>query len=174
MTIARQRGRPLHDVREPEFEDILTKVTPLCLRYLKNQLQLAKAANYQPNCSGQWTAIYGLPCCHSLHRQLHRSATLVLKIQLIEINVHWWFDRPLLDPPTGPPIDPLLLIQEPLTVERRRGRPAGSTAGSTNRHREPLAFEQNTGYTTRGRGRGRGRGRAYGGSSQTTSRGGSS
>jgi hypothetical protein len=52
-----------------------------------------------------------------------------------------------------------------LTVERRRGRPAGSTAGFTNRRRidtstrrEPSAFERNTGYTTSGRGRGRGRG----------------
>src|ERR1700733_404787 len=156
MTIARQRDRPPHDVREPEFEDILTKVTPLCLRHLKDQLQLAKAANYQPNCSGQWTAVYGLPCCHTLHRQLHRSATSVLKIQLTEIDVHWWFDRPLPDPPTDPPIDPLLLIQEPLTVKRGRGRPASSTAVSINRRlidtstcREPLAFERNTGYTTR-------------------------
>jgi hypothetical protein len=100
---------------------------------------------------------------------------LVLKIQLTEIDVYWWFDRPLLDPPTGLPINPLLLIQEPLTIKRRRGRPAGSIASSINRrridtatHREPLAFEQNTGYTTRGRGR------ARGGSSQTISRGGSS
>ena len=179
MTLARQRDRPPHDVRQLEFEDILTKVTPMCLRHLKDQLQLAKAANYQPNCSGQWTAVYGLPCCHTLHRQLHRSATSVLKIQLTEIDVHWWFDRPLLDPPAGPSIDPLLLIQEPLTVERRRGRPAGSTAGSTNRgcidtstRREPSAFERNTGYTNRGRGRGRGRGRR--GSAQTLSRGGNS
>ena len=80
MMIARQRDRLLHDVREPEFGDILTKVTPLCLRYLKNQLQLAKAADYQPKCSGQWTAMYGLPCCHTLHRQLYQSATSVLKI----------------------------------------------------------------------------------------------
>jgi len=119
------------------------------------------------------------PSSHTLHRQLHQSATSVLKIQLTKINVHWWFNRPLLDPPTNPPINPLLLIQEPLTVKRRRGRPAGSTAGSTNRRRidtstrrEPSAFKQNTGYTTRGHGRGRGR--ARGGSSQTTSRGGSS
>ena len=181
MTLARQRDRPPHDVRQPEFEDILTKVTPMCLRHLKDQLQLAKAANYQPNCSGQWTAVYGLPCCHTLYRQLHRSATSVLKIQLTEIDIHWWFDRPLPDPPTGLPIDPLLLIQEPLTVERRRGRPAGSIAGSTNRGRidtsigrEPSAFERNTGYTNRGRGRGRGRGRSRRGSAQTSNRGGSS
>jgi hypothetical protein len=148
MMIIRQRDCPPHDVYKLEFKDILTKVTPLCLYHFKNQLQLVKAANYQPNCSGQWTIIYGLPCCHTLHRQLHRSTTLVLKIQLIEINVHWWFNRPLLDPFTGPPIDPLLLIQEPLTVKCRRGHPAGSIAGSTNRycidtstHREPSAFE---------------------------------
>jgi hypothetical protein len=162
MTIARQRDRLPHDVREPEFEDILTKVTTVCLRHLKDQLQLAKSANYQPNCSGQWTAVYGLPCCHTLYRQLHRSATSVLKIQLAEIDVHWWFDRPLPDPPTGPPIDPLLLIQEPLTVECRRGRPPGSTNRrhiDTSTRREPSAFERNT---TRG------------GSSQTASRGGSS
>ena len=121
---------------------------PLCLRHLKNQLQLTKAAHYQPNCSGQWTAVYGLPCCHTLYRQLHRSATSVLKIQLTKIDVHWWFNHPLLNPPTGLFINPLLLIQEPLTIERSRGRPAGSIAGSTNRYRidtstyrKPLAFE---------------------------------
>ena len=36
MTLARQRDRLPHDVREPEFEDILTKVTPVCLRHLKD------------------------------------------------------------------------------------------------------------------------------------------
>ena len=35
ITIARQRDRLPHDVREPEFKDILTKVTPICLRHLK-------------------------------------------------------------------------------------------------------------------------------------------
>ena len=50
--IARQRDCLLYDVCELEFEDILTKVTPLCLCYLKNRLQLVKAADYQPNCSG--------------------------------------------------------------------------------------------------------------------------
>ena len=179
MILARQRNRPLHDIRQLEFEDILTKVTPMCLRHLKDQLQLVKAANYQPNCSGQWTAVYSLLCCHTLHRQLHRSATSVLKIQLTEIDVHWWFDCPLPEPLIDLPAGPPLPIQEPLTVERRRGRPAGSTAGSTNRGRidtstcrEPSAFERNTGYTNRGRGCGRGRGRR--GSAQTLSRGGSS
>ena len=52
VTIARQRDRLPHDIREPEFEDILTKVTPLYLRHLKDQLRLAKSANYQLNCSG--------------------------------------------------------------------------------------------------------------------------
>ncbi len=52
----------------------------------------------------------------------------------------------------------MLRIQEPAIVERRHSRPAGSTAGSTNRiddstQRELLAFERNTGC---GRGRGRG------------------
>ena len=145
-------------------------MTPQGLRHLKDQLTLAKSPKYQPICSGAWTAVYGLPCCHTLYRQLHRSSTSVLKIQLTEIDVHWWFNRPLPDPPTGLPIDPLLLIQEPLTVERRRGRPVGSRI-DTLAHREPSAFELNTGYTTRGRGRGRGRGRTRGGSSQTTSRG---
>ena len=46
ITIARQRDRLPYNVRELEFEDILTKVTPLYLRYLKNQLQLIKAAYY--------------------------------------------------------------------------------------------------------------------------------
>src|ERR1700722_3700585 len=48
---------------------------------------------------------------------------------------------------------------QPLTVERRRGRLANSIRVDTSTRREPSAFKQNTGYTTRGRGRGRGRGR---------------
>ena len=36
----------------------------------------------------------------------------------------------------------------PLTVERRRGRPTGSVRVDTSTRREPLAFEQNIGYTT--------------------------
>ena len=31
ITLARQRDRLPHDVRQPEFEDILAKVTPVCL-----------------------------------------------------------------------------------------------------------------------------------------------
>ena len=45
----------------------------------------------------------------------------------------------------------------PLTVERRRGRPTGSVRVDTSTRREPSAFEQNTGYTTRGREQGAGR-----------------
>ena len=43
------------------------------------------------------------------------------------------------------------------TVERRRGRPTGSVRVDTSTRREPSAFEQNTGYTTRGREQGAGR-----------------
>ena len=62
--------------------------------------------------------------------------------------------------PPGPPINPLLRIQEPTTVKRRRGRPANSTnthCVNTSTRREPSAFKRNTGYTRRGRRRGRGR-----------------
>ncbi len=68
---ARQRDRLLYDVCKLEFKDILIKVTPLYLYYLKDQLRLIKSANYQPNYSGQWTAVYGLLCCYTLYRQLH-------------------------------------------------------------------------------------------------------
>ena len=46
IIIARQRDRLPHNVHKPEFKDILTKVTPLYLRYFKDQLQLIKADNY--------------------------------------------------------------------------------------------------------------------------------
>jgi hypothetical protein len=70
----------------------------------------------------------------------------VLKIQLIEINIYWWFNYPQSDSPPGPFIDPLLLIQQPLTVECRRGRLAGFIRVDISTRREPSAFEQNTGY----------------------------
>ncbi|KAJ6126055.1 hypothetical protein N7471_010548 [Penicillium samsonianum] len=73
----------------------------------------------------------------------------------------------------APPIDPLLLIQDPLRV-RRRGRPRGarnlpsSTAATTEPstqdtsiHREPSSWESSRGQV-RGAGRGAGRGRAQG------------
>jgi hypothetical protein len=47
MTIARQRDRLLHDVREAEFEDILIKVTPLYLRHLKGYYALRKYCENQ-------------------------------------------------------------------------------------------------------------------------------
>jgi hypothetical protein len=73
----------------------------------------------------------------------------------------------------------ICLTSQPLTVECRRGHLAGSVRVNTLTHHELSAFEQNTGYTTRGcegrRGHGRGRrrerGRARGGSSQTPSGG---
>ena len=40
-----------------------------------------------------------------------------------------------------------------LTVERLRRRPAGFICINTSTRREPSAFKQNTGYTTRGHGR---------------------
>jgi hypothetical protein len=46
ITITRQKDHVPYNVREPEFKDILTKVTPLYLRYLKDQLQFIKADNY--------------------------------------------------------------------------------------------------------------------------------
>ena len=46
IMLARQRDHLPHDVRQLEFKDILIKVTLMCLRHLKDQLQLAKAANY--------------------------------------------------------------------------------------------------------------------------------
>ena len=51
---------------------------------------------------------------------------------------------------------PYLFPPQPLTVECLRGRPAGSVCVNTSTYREPSAFEQNTGYATRGLGRGRG------------------
>jgi hypothetical protein len=88
VTLASYQDKPPYDIREPEFDDILYKVTPQYLRHLKAQLKLAKSPNYQPIYSGAWTAVYGLPCCYIIYRQLHRSATSVLKIQLTEINIH--------------------------------------------------------------------------------------
>lgn len=100
-----------------------------------------------------------------------------LKIKLEDINKHWWYKRTHLEPPPGPPVDPLLLIQQPAVVERPRGRTVGSTASriDTSTCREPSAFKRNTGYTGRGHGHGCGRrrGRGHRGSLQTSSRGGS-
>ena len=60
---------------------------------------------------------------------------------------------------------PYLFSPQPLTVESLRGGPAGFVGVNTSTHREPSAFEHNTGYTTRGRWRGHGRRRAGAGAS---------
>ena len=56
--------------------------------------------------------------------------------------------------PVGPKSTPLLCIQEPAIVERRGGRSINFTTGSIIidridrfTHREPSAFERNTGNT---------------------------
>ena len=57
---------------------------------------------------------------------------------------------------------PIYPHPKPLTVDRRRGHPAGSVRVNISTSHEPSASEQNTGYTTRGRGRRRRRGRGRG------------
>ena len=115
---------------------------------------------------------YGLPCCHTLYRQLHRSATSKLKVGLGTIHEHWLVKRPHRNSPYIP-IDPALLIQDPAVVQRRRGRPKGPTnprRPDSSTRREPSGLET-VGNNTGNAGRCRGCRRARGGRSQTSNRG---
>ena len=112
---------------------------------------------------------YGLPCCHTSYRQLHRSATSELKVGLDTTHEHWLVKRPHRNFPYIP-IDSVLLIQDPAVVQRRRGRPKGPNSprrSDNSTCREPSRFET-VGNNTGNVGRCRGCRRARGGRSRRT------
>jgi len=146
-------------------------VTPQGLRKVAEQIKLAKSPNYKNTCTGRFTSTYGLPCCHTLYRQLHRSSTSELKVGLNAIHEHWLFRRPYRNSPYIP-IDLALLIQDPAVVQRCRGRPEGPTnpRKPDNLTRQEPSIFKTVGNNTGNIGRGRGRRRARGGRSQTPKR----
>jgi hypothetical protein len=146
--LTNQQRRVPYDLNIHEIKPLLGKVTAQGLRLLKGQLELAKRGDFDRICTSNFRGTYGIPCCHELVRELQRTSTNDYQVQLTEIDDHWLFIQPSAEPAPEPPepsIDPLLLIEEPAIVQRRRGRPALIAnplwPDLSSTQREPSEFE---------------------------------
>ncbi|PZD22952.1 hypothetical protein A1F97_11292, partial [Pyrenophora tritici-repentis] len=90
---------------------------------LKEQLLLAKDERYDEleECLGAFSMKFGLPCKHTLHRQLNEPGGLV--IDLKDIHQHWWYHPPRA---RGEEVQDERYILDPEKI-RPKGRPQGST-----------------------------------------------
>jgi hypothetical protein len=89
--IQRDKARRLSDCVLPEFARLHRKVSYQGLRKLKEQLLLAKDERYDKRepCSGAFSMKFGLPCKHTLHRQLNEPGQLVIDPK--DVHQHWWY-----------------------------------------------------------------------------------
>jgi hypothetical protein len=109
-----------------EFTNLHPFVSPQGLRHLKKQLDLAKKDDfYVHECTGNFTAKFGLPCKHRLSLLLTAASPTDLIINLKEIHSHW-----LYEPPAAKGAKRLLrnipTILDPAVV-KTKGRPKGAT-----------------------------------------------
>ncbi|KAI0616107.1 Agro-virD5 domain-containing protein, partial [Pyrenophora tritici-repentis] len=93
------------------------------LRKLKEQLLLAKDERYDEleECSGAFSMKFGLPCKHTLHRQLNEPGGLVIDPK--DVHQHWWYHPPHA---RGEEVQDERYILDPEKI-RPKGRPQGST-----------------------------------------------
>ena len=126
--MASLRDRVFYDIKPeqvPIFPAHINKfITPVALRLLKTQWRLARSDEFDPECSGNFEATYGLLCCHSIQRALTENPELVIDIN--DIDAHWWFERPAnMGPSIRLPSSPASLhesVIEP-SIVRTKGRP---------------------------------------------------
>ncbi|KAI1558997.1 MULE transposase domain-containing protein, partial [Pyrenophora tritici-repentis] len=106
-----------------EFARLHRKVSHQGLRKLKEQLLLAKDERYDEleECSGAFSMKFGLPCKHTLHRQLNEPGGLVIDPK--DIHQHWWYHPPRA---RGEEVQDERYILDPEKI-RPKGRPQGST-----------------------------------------------
>jgi hypothetical protein len=106
----------------PEFARLHRKITHQGLRKLKEQLLMAKSDEYNDleECSGAFSAKFGLPCKHTLHRQLNKQETLVIDPK--DLHQQWWF-RP--ERAATAEVQDERYILDPEKV-KPKGRPAGA------------------------------------------------
>ena len=121
--------------------NINTCITPFALRLVKKQWKLALSGEYASQCTGAFTRIHGLPCCHELRTQLNLNPKLCLDPD--DFHEHWWFERPSGKGPAfrlpSPPAAIANAIMEP-NVVRARGRPRAEDRRHTTR-RDPSLWE---------------------------------
>jgi hypothetical protein len=70
--------------------DLNRWIIPYALRLCREQLNKAPANEMAPNCSGQFTMIWGIPCCHDM-RIWARIGRLVTAD---DFDHHWYWERP--------------------------------------------------------------------------------
>jgi hypothetical protein len=161
---AATRRERLPDVIKPKNCPVLTQrhcelITSFALKKVAAQYTLFKEQTYNPVCTSQFTAIFGLPCVHSIAHLVSTHGSQAT-IPFSHFHQHWYFQRDdgpvLFIEPLRPPREPT--VRPPLKVVTK-GRPRRDEDRSTLR--DPSQFEQGVrGGRENARGRGRGRGRA--------------
>jgi hypothetical protein len=143
--LVKERDRVPFDVRPnriPIFPaNINTYITPFALRLVKKQWQLVISGEHDPNYTGSFTNVYGLPCCHDIRTHLNLDPKWFLSAE--DFHAHWWFERPKGKGPAlhlpSPPASLLQPITEP-NIVRSRGRPRREDQDTTT-HRDPSQWE---------------------------------
>jgi hypothetical protein len=124
--VARTENRVAADVGDIEFSKLHPLVSPQGLRHLKKQLDLAKKDDFHvTECTGNFTAKFGLPCKHRLSRLLTAAGpTVDLILDVKEIHPHWLYESP---PTKGVRrLRNIPDISNPAVV-KTKGRPKGAT-----------------------------------------------
>ncbi len=166
--LANDRIRPPHAVVAPACPIttpiLIEKVSNAALLLLAKQYKLA-VGQHTPTCTGNFTRLYGIPCCHLIKAILDYSQFKF--IELKDIDPHWHYKRPTEeDLSTGTSHDILLRIRAPGMARQRQGRQELNARRAMDHiAREPCAWEGQQileqAQITRGRARGQ-RGRPRG------------
>ena len=159
--LANDRIRPPHAVVAPACPIttpiLIEKVSNAALLLLAKQYKLA-IGQHNPICTGNFTRLYGIPCCHLIKAILDYSQFKF--IELKDIDPHWHYKRPTEeDLSTGTSHDILLRIRAPEMARQRQGRQELNARRATDHTaREPYAWEGQQileqAQITRGRARG--------------------
>ena len=116
----------------PLFRDILNKVSTFALSkafaIYSRYLPIGQGKDPIKPCTGVTKRTQGIPCIHDIKRLYDSGQSL----QMTDFHVHWH-----ICPQNNDPIDPRLLVREPVVV-RSRGRPVASSST----RREPSSFER--------------------------------
>ena len=89
--------------------------------------QLSAVQPEMTPCTGSFIRVSGLPCKHFLHRRLREQGNYA-RLLPSEFHKHWFFDVN-----SNPARPPILQVQDPDIVERRRTRRRGLAQSSTQR-----------------------------------------
>lgn len=104
------------------FGPVLRGITHYALKHTCVFKQYRKALHpIASTCNNYYKCAYGIPCAHIIQERLQSNSTLMMK----DFHIHWYkeqldFDRDV------------IVVQDPLLVERYRGRPTHTRATKRN------------------------------------------